>query len=59
MLKQALSICEDMGIYRVLLTCDKDNNGSISVIKANGGMLQDEFTAEDGNLAQRYWITLA
>lgn len=59
MLKQALSICEDMGIYRVLLTCDKDNNGSISVINANGGILQDEFTAEDGNLAQRYWITLA
>lgn len=59
MLKQALSVCEQMGIYKVLLTCDKDNTGSSNVIRANGGVLQSEFMNDDGNLAQRYWITLA
>jgi predicted acetyltransferase len=58
MLKQALSICAEMRITEVLLTCDKGNVGSVSVIKANGGVLHSEFSEADGNLAQRYWITL-
>jgi predicted acetyltransferase len=59
MLNQALSVCRDMGITKVLLTCDKDNTGSASVIRSNGGVLRDEYTTKDGVLAQRYWITLA
>jgi predicted acetyltransferase len=59
MLKQALAICQDMGITKVLLTCDKDNTGSVSVIRHNGGVLNAEFRTRDGVLAQRYWITLA
>ena len=59
MLKQALALCKERGIDKVLMTCDKDNIASSSVIKKNGGVLQDEFTTNDGNLAQRYWITVS
>jgi predicted acetyltransferase len=59
MLRQAVSVCGRMGINKVLLTCDKDNIGSARVIKANGGILHTEFTSGNGNLAQRYWITVA
>lgn len=55
-LRQALTICKEMGIDRVLLTCNKDNIGSAKVIMANGGVLQDEIVHED-RATQRYWIT--
>jgi predicted acetyltransferase len=56
MLKLALMLCADMGIRDVLLTCDKGNVASVGVITANGGVLTEEFTDDDGKLAQRYWI---
>ena len=33
MLRVALTVCKDLGIQKVLLTCDSDNIGSASVIK--------------------------
>jgi len=47
----------DIGLRRVLLTCDKDNVGSAGVISANRGQLENEVIDSDtGNIVQRYWI---
>lgn len=57
MIGLALDICKDMGIYRVLMVCDKENTGSRKSIMNNGGILENELLA-DGMLAQRFWIGL-
>ena len=43
---------------RVLITCDRDNIGSAKSIINNGGILENEFVNSDGEIEQRYWITL-
>jgi len=40
------------------MTCDKDNIGSAKSIINNGGILENEFVNSDGEIEQRYWITL-
>ena len=57
MLALALEECKKLGIGRVLITCDKDNEGSKKAILKNGGVLENE-VEEDGGLTQRYWIEL-
>ena len=52
MLRQALGIASDLGIERVLVTCDVDNVGSRAVIERNGGVFEDERV---GKL--RFWIS--
>ncbi len=58
MIRLALLECRKLGIDRVLMVCDKDNMGSARSIIKNGGILENEFTDEDGNTEQRYWIDL-
>lgn len=58
MLKLALEKCRDMGIKQVLITCDKDNIGSAKTIIANSGILENELVEDNGNIVQRYWITI-
>lgn len=62
MLNQLLQKCRAMNINRVLLTCDKDNIGSVKTIKANGGVLENEVIDEvdlgESGIIQRYWINL-
>lgn len=58
MLKLALEKCRELGIDKVLVTCDKDNIASARTIMANNGVLENELAEEDGNLVQRYWIDL-
>ena len=50
--------CFNLGIDKVLITCDKNNHASAGVIKNNGGILENEIIESDGNILQRYWITL-
>ena len=57
-LRLALKECGKLGIERVLVTCDKSNVGSARAIQKNGGMLENEIINEDGEVEQRYWITL-
>ena len=57
MLAQALEICKDMGIKKVLITCAKDNAASAATIRKAGGVLENE-VYEDDVLTQRYWIEL-
>lgn len=55
MIASALQICKELGIKRVLMTCDKSNIASAKTIIKNGGILENEVIA-DGTVEQRYWI---
>lgn len=60
MLSLALDICRQMGIAQILITCSKDNAGSVRTILKNGGMLDSEdWDPVKQEWFQRYWITLA
>jgi predicted acetyltransferase len=58
MLRRALAYCRDeIGLERVLVTCDDDNIGSATVIENAGGVLEN--VVADGDVPKRrYWITL-
>lgn len=60
MLKLALDKARQLGIDRVLLTCDKDNIASARVIQKCCGVLDSEgIDPDDGKITQRYWIELS
>ena len=54
----ALDECKNLGINKVLITCNKDNIGSAKSIINNGGILENEVVDEDKQVVQRYWIKL-
>lgn len=58
MLSLALQACKTMGIQRVLITCAKDNAGSVRTIVNNSGVLDSE-GIDNGECFQRYWINLS
>lgn len=59
MLAMALDRCRDLGIDRVLVTCDKSNIASARTIQKNGGVLENEVVCNDSeDVLQRYWIQL-
>jgi len=58
MLALALGKCRELGIDKALVTCDKDNIGSAKTILKNGGVLENEYAEDNGNIVRRYWITL-
>ncbi len=53
MLAAGLAECRQLGLSRVLLTCDPDNEASRRVILANGGVPDGRQRGED-----RFWITI-
>ena len=55
MLTQALEVAEQLGIDKVLLTCEKDNIASAATMVKCGALLENE-VYEDDTLIQRYWI---
>lgn len=57
-LQQSLQIAHnELGISRVLVTCDDDNIGSIRTIEKNGGVLENVVTGPDlAKPKRRYWI---
>ena len=57
MIRLALEKCKELGIYHILMVCDKDNTGSAKSIQNNGGVLENE-PVVDGKIEQRYWIDL-
>jgi predicted acetyltransferase len=59
MLRRSLEIVRrDLGIDRVLLTCDDDNVASIRTIEKNGGVLENVVTGRDlAKPRRRYWIS--
>lgn len=57
MLALALAECRKLEIFKVLITCDKQNVASAKTIRKNGGNLENEIR-ENGRITQRYWIEL-
>lgn len=69
-LRLALHRCKELGLERVLITCDEDNSASRRIIEANGGlfesaMVMDSVVARaEGRSGDeevrklRYWIDL-
>lgn len=57
MLAQALDVARQLGIEKVLVTCEKGNIASAATIRKGGGILENE-VYEDDVLMQRYWIDI-
>ena len=57
MLSLALKQCKTIGISKVLITCLKNNIGSVKTITKNQGILESE-DIDNGEFFQRYWINL-
>jgi predicted acetyltransferase len=55
-LRQSLQRARNLGIVRVLVTCDDDNVGSAAVIEGAGGVLGSVVDSSDGRPVRRYWI---
>ena len=56
-LARTLEYARDLGLTRVLVTCDPDNTASARTIERNGGQLEDTRDTSDGR-KRRYWIAL-
>jgi predicted acetyltransferase len=55
-----LEKARELGLRRVLLTCDTDNVASARVIEKNGGQLAEQVVYRKiGKLVSRYWIDLS
>jgi predicted acetyltransferase len=52
----ALPYARALGIERALITCDDDNLGSIRIIEANGGILDNKVDNGRNVLTRRYWV---
>lgn len=58
-LAMTLEKARNMGLSRVLLTCDRDNLASVRVIQKNQGKLTSEgFIENSEKVIFRYWIDL-
>ena len=56
-LGETLDRARELGLARVLVTCDDSNVASARTIEGNGGVLEDVRTTTLG-LTRRYWIDL-
>jgi predicted acetyltransferase len=60
MLREGLVFCRSIGLERVLISCDFDNEASRRTILANGGVYESTVYEPDENIdLQRYWIGLS
>lgn len=58
-LKLALDVARELGLERVLITCDSTNEGSRRIIQSNGGVFQDETQLDFRPVpTQRWWVDL-
>ena len=59
MLKQALLYCKDeLKLDKVMISCERENEGSRKTIINAGGVLEREYKSENGENVQIYWIQL-
>lgn len=58
MLKLALERCKEMGITKVMISCDQKNIPSARTIERCGGVMKNQFLHSDGEVIQNYWISL-
>jgi len=57
-LRLALAKCKEMSIEKALVTCDKENTGSMKTILNNRGVLENEHVDDKGQVTLRYWINV-
>jgi len=59
MLRETLALCATIGLCDVIVSCDKENLASASIIQNCGGVLDAEFFSETfQEVIQRYRITV-
>jgi predicted acetyltransferase len=58
-LSMALLIMQDLGVQKVLVTCNDSNAVSGHVIEKCGGVLENIIEADDGERVRRYWFVPA
>ena len=59
MLRTALPICKELGLDRVLITCNDYNEASRRTILSNGGRFESTaFEPEENETLERYWIDI-
>lgn len=59
MLNQALDYCKnELNLDKVMISCDKENEGSRRTIVNAGGVLEKEYVTDEGENIQIYWIKL-
>ncbi|KOR90220.1 GNAT family N-acetyltransferase [Paenibacillus solani] len=58
LLSLALEKTKDLSINKVLVVCDADNTGSKKTILKNGGIQDTDYIEEDGNIVNRFWISI-
>ena len=58
-LKLTLEKARELGLERVVVTCDEDNIASAKIIERSGGVFEDPCRKDEtAVLKRRYWITL-
>ena len=59
MLRDVLPYCREIGLGRVMVTCDADNEASRRTIIKNGGVYENTVHEPDEDVdIERYWIEL-
>jgi predicted acetyltransferase len=56
LLALSLEKAKKLGIQKALVVCDAWNIASEKVIINNGGIRDNDYVEEDGNIIRRYWI---
>ena len=60
MLKAVLPKCRELGIDKVLITCNSGNEGSRKTILKNGGVFESAvYEPDEAVNLERYWISLS
>ena len=57
MVRQNLIKCKELGLHKVMITCDRNNIASEKTVLANGGVFEKEVLV-DGEYTKRFWVTL-
>lgn len=57
MVRLNLIKCKELGLHKVMITCDRNNIASERTILANGGVFEKEVPVDDG-FTKRFWITI-
>lgn len=57
MVRQNLIKCKELGLHKVMITCDRNNTASEKTILANGGVFEKEVLV-GGEYTKRFWVTI-
>ncbi|MGE7880412.1 GNAT family N-acetyltransferase [Bacillus sp. NPDC094077] len=58
LLELSLEKTKDLNIKKALVVCDEVNTASEKTILHNGGLRDEDYIEEDGNIVRRFWIEL-